>query len=186
MLFKTHDNICLNRLKGFIDRIFKSVPDYIPARSFFVGSCKRRISIARGVAVLGVLSFVLFFVLFLALLLPFQIGDRDIVISHYDLKDDVLKRNEALLGLESEQVLRLFDAPELVRSDVPVSLWQYRSDDCVLDLFLGDDGRNTAERVIHSEARPRDPSEETIGWRDCVSALLDAKGYNDFALLFAE
>ena len=43
--------------------------------------------------------------------------------------------------------------PDLRRPEPPAELWQYRSADCVLDVFLyADDGRY---RVVRSETRNR-------------------------------
>ena len=182
MLFKTHNKVCLNRFYDIYDTIFKSVPGGFPARSFYLKSLSGKgFSFGHLAGFLGV---VYIFVSFVFLIQSPVGGSAEKTVSYYDLKDDIVQRNEALLGLEGRQVLRLFDFPELVRLDVPVSLWQYRSDDCVLDLFLGvDDPKLSVERVIHSETRPRDPGNDYVGWGECVSAFLSPEGASEFALL---
>ena len=41
-----------------------------------------------------------------------------------------------LAGLKSDKVTELLGSPNLVRHDAPAQIWQYRSGDCVLDIFL--------------------------------------------------
>jgi hypothetical protein len=58
-----------------------------------------------------------------------------------------------LTGLSAAEVVGLFGEPDFRRTEPPAELWQYRSADCVLDLFLYRDPAGM--RVAHSETRER-------------------------------
>jgi hypothetical protein len=58
-----------------------------------------------------------------------------------------------LTGLSAAEVIGLFGEPDFRRTEPPAELWQYRSADCVLDLFLYSDP--SGARVVHSETRQR-------------------------------
>jgi hypothetical protein len=58
-----------------------------------------------------------------------------------------------LAGLSANEVVALYGEPDFRRVEPPAELWQYRTADCVLDLFLyGDRG---GVRVLRSETRDR-------------------------------
>lgn len=57
-----------------------------------------------------------------------------------------------LTGLTNDQLSRLMGAPHFRRVDDPAALWQYRTDGCLLDLYLRADG--PVYRVMHFEFRP--------------------------------
>jgi hypothetical protein len=59
-----------------------------------------------------------------------------------------------LTGLSAAELLARFGEPDFRRAEPPAELWQYRSADCVLDVFLyaGAGGAH----VVHSETRERD------------------------------
>jgi hypothetical protein len=59
----------------------------------------------------------------------------------------------ALTGLSAAEVVGLFGEPDFRRGEAPAELWQYRSADCVLDLFLYRDLSGT--HVVHTETRDR-------------------------------
>lgn len=66
-----------------------------------------------------------------------------------------LDRNpEALLKLSGFDVRLAFVKPDLVRSDGDIEVWQFRTGDCVLDIFVSEDGKRND--VIHYEMRTRD------------------------------
>ncbi|HYM03373.1 MAG TPA: hypothetical protein VET85_10530 [Stellaceae bacterium] len=58
-----------------------------------------------------------------------------------------------LAGLSSADVIALFGEPDFRRTEPPAELWQYRSADCVLDIFLYSD--KGSYHVLHSETRQR-------------------------------
>jgi hypothetical protein len=61
----------------------------------------------------------------------------------------------ALTGLSAAEVVGLYGEPDFRRTEPPAELWQYRSADCVLDLFLYSDPSGV--RVVHGETRDRNP-----------------------------
>ncbi|HYL33059.1 MAG TPA: hypothetical protein VEU53_07935 [Stellaceae bacterium] len=61
----------------------------------------------------------------------------------------------ALNGLAPAQVAALMGNPDLRRVDPPAEVWQYRSADCVLELYFYDSGSST--RVVYAETRSRAP-----------------------------
>lgn len=61
-----------------------------------------------------------------------------------------------LSGLSASELIALIGKPDFRRVEPPAELWQYRSADCVVDIFLYGDG--PAYRVVHAESRDRDPS----------------------------
>jgi hypothetical protein len=58
-----------------------------------------------------------------------------------------------LTGMDPAQLTALLGEPDLRRSEPPAELWQYRSADCVLDVFLYVD--STGYHVMRSETRNR-------------------------------
>ena len=57
-----------------------------------------------------------------------------------------------VLGLKPHDVQELLGMPKLVRRDDPAEVWQYRSDACVLDVFLYPE-ETGAQQVRYLEAR---------------------------------
>jgi hypothetical protein len=76
-----------------------------------------------------------------------------------------------LTGLAPSQVAALYGQPDFRRTDPPAEVWQYRSADCVLDLFFysGDGG----ERLVFAQSRPRSPQQDASAGHcfDGASAL---------------
>jgi hypothetical protein len=60
---------------------------------------------------------------------------------------------EQLRGLPAPDIARLLGEPDFVREEPPAVIWQYRSADCVLDLFFYRGGDEL--RVAYAEARDR-------------------------------
>jgi hypothetical protein len=59
-----------------------------------------------------------------------------------------------LAGLAPSQVAALYGQPDFRRSDPPAEVWQYRSADCVLDLYFY--GGAGGEQLVFAQSRPRD------------------------------
>ena len=59
-----------------------------------------------------------------------------------------------LRDLSAAELVALIGEPDFRRVEPPAELWQYRSTDCVLDLFLYGDGQKF--HVVHAAARDRD------------------------------
>lgn len=92
---------------------------------------------------------------------------------------------EQLVGLKPEEVKQILGSPALVRHDSPAQIWQYRSRDCVLDLFLypppaaGEAARaaksaasEAAKTVVYFELRGRNPKQAADD--ACFNALVAA------------
>lgn len=58
-----------------------------------------------------------------------------------------------LAGLKPNDVLSILGEPELKRAEPPAELWQYRTADCVLNLFFYDNAGSY--RLTHAEAWQR-------------------------------
>ena len=74
---------------------------------------------------------------------------------------------EEFLGYSPERVLPILGAPDFVRRDGSAQIWQYRATNCVLDLFLYQNGKET--HVKHAELRPRVPGAELVD--SCYSRM---------------
>ena len=59
----------------------------------------------------------------------------------------------SLTGLSADEVVAALGEPDFRRTEPPAELWQYRSGDCVLDVFLYRDP--SGEHVVLSQARDR-------------------------------
>ncbi len=75
-----------------------------------------------------------------------------------------------LQGMRREELLSLLGKPDFQRNDPPAELLQYRSADCVVDIFLYGDAGDY--RVVHAEARDRGLLRSSVDHcRDGGSAL---------------
>ncbi len=57
-----------------------------------------------------------------------------------------------LVGLSGDGLTHLLGKPALLRQEAEVEVWQYRTANCVLHLFLYRDVANSSRRVVHVEA----------------------------------
>ena len=74
---------------------------------------------------------------------------------------------QTLVGLAGAEVTATLGEPELRRVEHPAEVWQYRTDRCVLDLYLYDEsGRR---QVVYVESRPRDGG--SIDAASCVGRV---------------
>lgn len=87
---------------------------------------------------------------------------------------EIRKNPDYLLKIKGQQVLALFFEPELVREELPTVIWQYRTEECVLDVYF-----STAKNdpmfspVVHYELRARDSEISDAELRaTCINALL--------------
>ena len=76
-------------------------------------------------------------------------------------------------GLEAVRVLDLLGQPPFKRRDDPALIWQYRTSQCALDLFLYREKAGGVYRVRHFETRNR--GKAAISAKDCFAALITAK-----------
>jgi hypothetical protein len=78
---------------------------------------------------------------------------------------------EHLRGLSAADLERLLGEPEFVRQEPPAVIWQYRSAECVLDLFLY---RSADElRVAYAEAHDRGVIR--VSQSDCYAGLIASR-----------
>lgn len=83
--------------------------------------------------------------------------------------------SDGLLELTGHDVMQIFAKPELVRRDVPTTIWQYRNDTCVLDVYftVGRSADVARSDVVHYEVRGRDTRSKTpFDASACVQGLL--------------
>jgi len=78
---------------------------------------------------------------------------------------------EQLIGMGPASLNAFLGAPELIRREAPASLWQYRTEGCVLDVVLYPD--RTGDKVTYLEAR--EDGATKIPPRDCLNKLLRAR-----------
>ena len=78
---------------------------------------------------------------------------------------------ERFLGLAPVALSEELGEPHLKRLEDIAEVWQYRREDCVLDVFLYDDG--SIYKVAYLEAR--DLSAEPVETRTCLRGLLEAR-----------
>ncbi|HEY7690463.1 MAG TPA: hypothetical protein VH835_17310 [Dongiaceae bacterium] len=78
---------------------------------------------------------------------------------------------QSVLGLQPQELERMLGAPKFVRRDAPAEVWQYRSDACVLDVFIYQAG--TGALVKYAEART--VSAEPAVTDECVNAIRQQK-----------
>lgn len=83
----------------------------------------------------------------------------------------VLYDPEEFIGYGPQRLLPIMGAPDFVRRDGPAQIWQYRAENCVLDLFLY--GKNDDSQVRHVELRERVPGVEPV--EQCFSRLRAAR-----------
>lgn len=74
-----------------------------------------------------------------------------------------------LEGLAPAQVTALIGDPDLRRIDPPAEIWQYRSADCVLELYFYDSG--TTSRMVYAEAHSRLPESQAAAGVSCSQNL---------------
>jgi hypothetical protein len=75
---------------------------------------------------------------------------------------------QELMGLDTKTVASALGAPGQIRKEAPAQVWQYLSGECVLDLYLYDQGG--ISRVTYLEARS--PKAELSPTERCVKSVL--------------
>ena len=74
-------------------------------------------------------------------------------------------------GLSDRDVRRVLGDPDFRRQEPPAEIWQYRSAECVLDLFLYDD--RGQYRVAYAETHDRGFTR--VSQASCYSGLVNAR-----------
>jgi len=91
------------------------------------------------------------------------------------LSSRLRKDMDQIFGLKGHDVIQIFDKPELVRRDLPTTIWQYRNDACVMDVYftVGRADSVSDANVAHYEIRKRDTrAEQDVEASDCVQDLI--------------
>ncbi|MBX7147110.1 MAG: hypothetical protein K1X44_07365 [Alphaproteobacteria bacterium] len=76
-----------------------------------------------------------------------------------------------IIGIDQEKVKNLLGEPFLVKRDPPAEVWQYKNDQCILDLFLYE--QSSIYRVLYIETRT--PKAETIAAPMCFKSIFSKK-----------
>lgn len=71
-------------------------------------------------------------------------------------------------GVSAKATREAMGAPSLIRHEPPAEVWQYRSEDCVLDIYFYDSTRNP--RADYAELRDRH-SDESLNSTACLATL---------------
>ncbi|MSP52126.1 MAG: hypothetical protein EXQ91_07025 [Alphaproteobacteria bacterium] len=77
-----------------------------------------------------------------------------------------------LIGLRASDIAELFGKPQLLRREPPAEIWQYLSNDCVLQMFFYEAPDRRSFQVRHVEVRGRNRA--TRSERECFSSVLNA------------
>ena len=75
----------------------------------------------------------------------------------------------SLMGASPNELTALFGTPSFVRDDPPAQLWQYKSTDCILDLYLYENNRSVY-RLDHMEVRTT--NFKYAAFEDCARLIL--------------
>jgi len=93
------------------------------------------------------------------------------------LKTKIRYNPSYLLNIMGKDVQELFATPELVRQDLPTIIWQYRSPNCVLDVYfatINEDPLFTP--VVHYEIRARDSGvKDENAQNNCMNELIEQR-----------
>lgn len=76
-----------------------------------------------------------------------------------------------LLDMVDDEIVAVFSTPDLQRREGPARVWQFRNNNCVLDVFFREKRARPESapisRVVHFETRPRSAG-ETCGVKDLI------------------
>lgn len=96
--------------------------------------------------------------------------------THKALRRKISYTPEALLQLNTQHIRGLFNEPGLVREEAPITIWQYRTDVCVLDLYFKGSSKNSFKPVAHYEIRAREKgAKDEDVQEDCVGEVLRSR-----------
>lgn len=111
---------------------------------------------------------------------PYEAGVEDDSYSFRQkqrLRREFRRNPEAVLGLTGQDVRATLNEPELVRRDAPTIVWQYRNEDCILDLYFTTSKNDAAAApVIYYEMRSREENSASgASSQECASSLVSAQ-----------
>lgn len=99
-------------------------------------------------------------------------GQERIPAETVHLLKTVSYRPENLLKVTARDVRALLSEPELVRAELPTTVWQYRTDTCVLDIyFQAQSADDPAAPVVHYEMRGREKQTQHAR-ANCIKSLI--------------
>lgn len=89
------------------------------------------------------------------------------------IKKALVSNQENILKLNGYSILATFKSPELVRQDLPTTIWQYRSSNCVLDIYFVSKTQQP-ERLMpaHFEMRSR-VNDDLDDKSQCLASILE-------------
>lgn len=93
--------------------------------------------------------------------------DRLAAIKAFGLEAEMIPSK--LVGLSQQNIKRVLGEPSFIRTDKGVEIWQYRAQDCILDLFLYTN-RQDGLKVNHSELRG--PMLDSAGELSCFKTIV--------------
>ncbi|WP_417782988.1 hypothetical protein [Terasakiella pusilla] len=96
--------------------------------------------------------------------------DRLAAIKAFGLEEEMIPSK--LIGLSQQNVKRVLGDPSFIRTDKGVEIWQYRAQDCILDLFLYTN-RQDGLKVDHSELRG--PMLDSAGELSCFRTIVTGR-----------
>lgn len=93
------------------------------------------------------------------------------------LARDISLHPEHILTIRGQDIKTVLREPELIRIEAPTTIWQYRTDACVLDVYFAGDKDPLLSPVAHYEirARAKDVSDAAIA-ETCVRDLARKSG----------
>lgn len=82
------------------------------------------------------------------------------------------QQSASLIGLDADELLRRFGAPELLRRERRAEYWRYRHQSCFVDVYLYADPPSPQPRTIHVGVR-RQAGGDVSASLDCEASLAD-------------
>jgi hypothetical protein len=74
-----------------------------------------------------------------------------------ELRQKMSASSNNILDLSGQEILSVFSQPELIRTDAPTTIWQYRTASCVLDIYYTTRDQTALRApVVHYEIRARE------------------------------
>lgn len=75
--------------------------------------------------------------------------------SRKGLAKDISLHPEKMLSVRGQDIKSVLREPELIRIEAPTTIWQYRTDACVLDIYFAGETDALLLPVAHYEIRAR-------------------------------
>lgn len=97
-----------------------------------------------------------------------------------EIRQTVSANPSKLLDVSGREIYAVLAQPEMVRTDSPTTVWQYRNSFCVLDLYFTTRDKTAARApVVHYEVRAREKGvpDEAVQGR-CVRDIVRASTGN--------